>query len=278
MPFDEKQISRSIQRDFRKEIWRKFISAVKTYHLIEAGDRIAVCLSGGKDSLLLAVCMRELQKYSEVPFSVAYLTMDPGYSPENRTRTLDNAHALFFEPKVFESPIFEALQNVTVSPCHVCAAMRRGYLYKEARKMGCNKIALGHHLDDVVETVLLSLLYGGEYKTMMPRLNSKNYAGMQLIRPLYLVRERDIIAWKNAMGMECLTCACVVTKKEDGGKRKRVKCLIAQLEEENPAVIGNIFHSLEHVNLQTVLGYQMTTESELVRVAEQEINADTERQ
>ena len=276
MPFDEKQISRSIQRDFRKEIWRKFISAVKTYHMIEAGDRIAVCLSGGKDSLLLAVCMRELQKYSEVPFSVSYLTMDPGYSPENREKTLQNAHALYFEPKVFESPIFEALQNVKASPCHVCAAMRRGYLYKEARNMGCNKIALGHHLDDVVETVLLSLLYGGEYKTMMPRLNSKNYAGMQLIRPLYLVREKDIIAWKDAMGLECLTCACVVTKKEDGGKRKRVKNLIAQLEGETPAVIGNIFHSLEHVNLQTVLGYQMTTESEIVHVAEQVVDVDSD--
>ncbi len=276
MPFDEKQISRSIQRDFRKEIWRKFISAVKTYHLIEAGDHIAVCLSGGKDSLLLAVCMRELQKYSEVPFSVSYLTMDPGYSPANREKTRQNAHALYFEPKVFESPIFEALQNVKASPCHVCAAMRRGYLYKEAQNMGCNKIALGHHLDDVVETVLLSLLYGGEYKTMMPRLNSKNYAGMQLIRPLYLVREKDIIAWKDAMGLECLTCACVVTKKEDGGKRKRVKNLIAQLESETHAVIGNIFHSLEHVNLQTVLGYQMTTESEIVHVTEQAADVDSD--
>jgi len=265
---DEKDISRSVQRDFRKEIWRKFVAAVKKYHLIESGDHIAVCLSGGKDSLLLAVCMRELQKYSEIPFQVSYLTMDPGYTAGNLEKTLQNARALGFEPYVFASPVFGAVSQAKGSPCHVCAAMRRGYLYKEAGKLGCNKIALGHHLDDVVETVLLSLLYGGEYKTMMPRLNSKNYPGMQLIRPLYLVREKDIVAWKNQMGLECLTCACIVTQKEDGGKRRRVKRLIAELEKETPPVIGNIFHSLEHVNLQTVLGYQTTTDSAIVNVAE----------
>ena len=240
---------------------------MKRYRMIEAGDHIAVCLSGGKDSLLLAVCMRELQKYSEMPFQVSYLTMDPGYTAENRERTLENARALGFEPHVFESPIFEALGSVRGSPCHVCAAMRRGYLYKEAAKLGCNKIALGHHMDDVVETVLLSILYGGEYKTMMPKIKSKNYPGMQLIRPLYLIREKDIMAWKARMGLECLTCACAVTQREDGGKRRRVKRLIAELEKETPPVIGNIFHSLEHVNLQTVLGYQTTAESGIVNVA-----------
>lgn len=265
---DMKDISRSVQRDYRKDIWRKFIAAVKNYHLIEAGDSIAVCLSGGKDSLLLAVCMRELQKYSDVPFELKYLTMDPGYTKDNRARCLSNARALLFEPEVFDSPIFSALDGVTGSPCHVCAAMRRGYLYKEARKLGCNKIALGHHLDDVVETVLMSLLYGGEYKTMMPKLKSKNYPGMELIRPLYLTREKDIIDWTKHMGLTCLSCACKVTQKEDGGKRKRVKRLIAELERETPPVIGNIFHSLEHVNLQTVLGYQMTTDSPVIPVTQ----------
>lgn len=268
MVTDLKEISRSVQRDFRKEIWRGFVGAVKRYGLIKAGDHIAVCMSGGKDSLLLAVCMRELQKYSDVPFQVSYLTMDPGYTPQNRARTLENARALGFEPTIFDSPIFEAVANVSGSPCHVCAAMRRGYLYKEAKKLGCNKIALGHHLDDVVETVLLSLLYGGEYKTMMPKLKSKHYEGMELIRPLYLVREKDIVAWKEHMGLVCLTCACSVTQKEDGGKRLRVKRLLEQLERETPPVIGNIFHSLEHVNLETVLGYQTTTDGEIVRVTE----------
>ena len=264
----EKNVSRSVQREFRKEIWRSFIAAVKRYHLIEAGDKIAVCLSGGKDSLLLAVCMRELCRYSEVPFEMVCLTMDPGYTPENRQKLVDNAALLGFETNIFDSPIFEALEHTAVSPCHVCAAMRRGYLYKEARKLGCNKIALGHHMDDAVETVLLSLLYGGEYKTMMPVVHSKNYPGMRLIRPLYLVRERDILAWKDAMHLDCLTCACKVTRQEDGGKRKRVKRLIAQLEEETPPVFGNIFHSLEHVDLQTVLGYHLPGTEGIVQVIE----------
>lgn len=258
-------ISRSVQRDFRKTLWRGFVKAVKQYGMINASDHIAVCLSGGKDSLLMAVLLRELQRYSEVPFQLSYLTMDPGYSAKNREMTLQNAVRLGFNPTVFSSPIFSVLDTVKGSPCHVCAAMRRGYLYKEARKLGCNKIALGHHMDDVVETILLSLLYGGEYKTMMPRLKSKNYEGMELIRPLYFLRERDIVAWKEHMELTCLTCACSVTQKEDGGKRKYVKDLLAKLEAETPPVIGNIFHSIEHVNLQTVLGYQLTTQSEIVK-------------
>ena len=258
--------SRSVQRDFRKPVWRKFISAVKTYQLIEPGDHVAVCVSGGKDSLLLAVCMRELAKYSDVPFRVSYLSMDPGYTPENRARMIDNAVRLGFSLNVFDSPIFEAVDTLSRGFCHVCASMRRGYLYKEAQNLGCNKIALGHHMDDAVETILLSLLYGGEYKTMMPRLSSKNFPGMQLIRPLYLVREKDIIAWRDAMGLETLRCACKVTQSEDGGKRKQVKDLLARLEEETPAVFGNIFHSIEHVNLQTVLGYQERTDAPIVRV------------
>lgn len=258
--------SRSVQRDFRKPIWRKFLSAVRTYDLIQPGDHVAACISGGKDSLALAVCLRELAKYSDVPFQVSYLSMDPGYTPENRARMIENAGRLGFELKVFDSPIFEAVESVSRGFCHVCASMRRGYLYKEARKLGCNKIALGHHLDDAVETILLSLLYGGEYKTMMPRLKSRNFQGMELIRPLYLVRERDIIAWRDFMGLETLRCACRVTQSEDGGKRHQVKEMLAAWEKENPAVFGNIFHSIEHVNLQTVLGYQFRTDTPIVRV------------
>lgn len=256
--------SRSIQRDFRKPIWRKFLSAVRTYDLIQAGDHVAACISGGKDSLALAVCLRELAKYSDVPFKVSYLSMDPGYTLENRQRMIENAEKLGFELNVFDSPIFEAVESVPRGACHVCASMRRGYLYKEAKKLGCNKIALGHHLDDAVETILLSLFYGGEYKTMMPKLKSKNFEGMELIRPLYLIRERDIIEWQNHMGLDTLRCACKVTQSEDGGKRKQVKDLLARLEAETPGVFGNIFHSIEHVNLQTVLGYQMRSDSPII--------------
>ena len=175
---------------------------------------------------------------------------------------------LGFELHIFESPIFEALEGLSRGFCHVCASMRRGYLYKEAKKLGCNKIALGHHMDDAVETILLSLFYGGEYKTMMPRLKSKNFEGMELIRPLYLVRERDIIAWQQFMGLDTLRCACQVTQSEDGGKRKKVKELLKNLEEETPGLFGNIFHSIEHVNLQTILGYQETTDSPIIRVTD----------
>ncbi len=256
--------SRSVQRDFRKPIWRAFLSAVRDYGLIEAGDRVACCISGGKDSLLLAVCLRELAKYSNVPFSVEYLAMDPGYTEQNRALMESNCRKLGFAPKIFETEIFRAVDSVDKSPCHVCAAMRRGYLYKEAQKLGCNKIALGHHMDDAVETILMSLLYGGEYKTMMPEVNSENWQGMKLIRPLYLVREKDIIAWKEQMGLETLRCACKVTAGDTGGgARARVKRLIAELENENPAVFGNIFHSAEHVDLSYVLGYSLPGEKEV---------------
>lgn len=262
--------SRSVQRDFRKEIWRKFIAAVKNYGLIKPGDHVAVCISGGKDSMLLATCMREMAKYSDVPFQVSYLSMDPGYTKENREKMIRNAEKLGFELNIFDSPIFEALATLNRGYCHVCASMRRGYLYKEAKKLGCNKIALGHHMDDAVETILLSLFYGGEYKTMMPKLKSKNFEGMELIRPLYLVREKDIIAWQEHMGLDTLRCACRVTQSEDGGKRKKVKELLKNLEEETPGLFGNIFHSIEHVNLQTILGYQERTDAPIIRVTDGE--------
>ncbi len=268
--------SRSVQRDFRKEIWRKFIAAVKNYGLIKPGDHVAVCISGGKDSMLLATCMREMAKYSDVPFRVSYLSMDPGYTKENREKMISNAEKLGFELHIFESPIFEALATLNRGYCHVCASMRRGYLYKEAKKMGCNKIALGHHMDDAVETILLSLFYGGEYKTMMPKLRSKNFEGMELIRPLYLVREADIIAWQEHMGLDTLRCACQVTQSEDGGKRKKVKELLKTLEEETPGLFGNIFHSIEHVNLQTILGYQERTDAPIIRVTDGEACAEAD--
>ena len=253
---EEIRASRSVQRDYRKPIWRRFLSAVRDYGMIREGDKVACCLSGGKDSLLLAVCLRELHKYTNVPFELEYISMDPGYTEENRSLMISNAHHLGFDPYVFNTEIFEAIEHTESSPCHVCAAMRRGYLYKEAQKRGCNKIALGHHMDDAVETILMSLLYGGEYKTMMPKVNSLHYPGMQLIRPLYLVREKDIISWQQAMGISTLRCACKVTMSEDGGARAKVKKMIRELENENNAVFGNIFHSIEHVDLGTVLGYK----------------------
>ena len=255
--------SRSMQRTYRKEIWRKFLLAVRKYDLIQENDHVAVCVSGGKDSLALAVCMRELSKYGRVPFKVSFLAMDPGYEPENRARMIENARNLGLELTVFDSHIFEAVETAPKSPCHVCAAMRRGYLYKEARKLGCNKIALGHHLDDAVETILMSQLYGGEYKTMMPVLNSKNYEGMQLIRPLYLVREKDIVNWARYLKIDTLRCACRVTRSEDGGKRKEIKELIQMLEKRNSSVVWNILHGIERVNLETVLGYRYTTHGDV---------------
>ena len=255
--------SRSMQRTYRKEIWRKFLLAVRKYDLIQENDHVAVCVSGGKDSLALAVCMRELSKYGRVPFKVSFLAMDPGYEPKNRARMIENARNLGLELTVFDSPIFEAVETAPKSPCHVCAAMRRGYLYKEARKLGCNKIALGHHLDDAVETILMSQLYGGEYKTMMPVLNSKNYEGMQLIRPLYLVREKDIVNWARYLKIDTLRCACRVTRSEDGGKRKEIKELIQMLEKRNSSVVWNILHGIERVNLETVLGYRYTTHGDV---------------
>ena len=254
----------SIITTYRKPIWRNFIKAVKNYQLISPGDRIAVCISGGKDSLLLAVCLRQLQRHSEMPFELVYLSMDPGYEPENRKKIEENAKKLEIDLEMFDSPIFEAVEGAPASPCHVCAAMRRGYLYKEAKKRGCNKIALGHHYDDVVQTVLLSMFYEGQYKTMMPKVMSDNWEGMELIRPLYMVREENIIEWQNEMGLDCLRCACKVTKSEDGGKRKYIKNLIEKLSEENPKLKNNIFASLTSVDLDTVLGHKPVGEKRIV--------------
>lgn len=249
------QIGHEITARFRKQIWTPFLTAVKNYGMALPGDKIAVCLSGGKDSLLLAKCMQVLKRYSKVPFEVVYLCMDPGYSPENRESILKAAGALGISPEVFQTDIFGVVAGVKSSPCHVCASMRRGHLYKEAKLRGCNKIALGHHRDDAAETILLSIFYGGQFKAMLPKLKSENFEGMELIRPLYLVRERAIKAWLDSTQIKTISCACRVTRSGDGGKRARVKCLLAELEKEQPNIIDNIISSSENVNLATLLSY-----------------------
>lgn len=266
-------VEHSVTTRFRKTIWRNFISAVKKYKLIEKDDVVGVCLSGGKDSLLLAVCMRILQKYSELPFELRFLSMNPGYEAQNTEMIAETAKKLGFDMHTFHSEILSVAER-SPSPCHICAAMRRGYLYKEARKLGCNKIALGHHFDDAVETVLISLFYAGEYKTMMPKLDSTNYEGMQLIRPLYHVRERYIKDWLKANNIEAITCACSVTKREDGGKRKEIKLLLKEMERANPNIYNNIFASLQAVNLQTVIGYRFHTDGKVHSVMDMRLDKD----
>ncbi len=255
----EQQIQRSIIKKYRKQIWNRFIGALKDYRLINRGDRVAVCISGGKDSFLLACCIKELQLHSSVPFEAEYLVMDPGYKEENLSLIRRNAALTELPVHIFQSPIFEVVSHAEGSPCYLCARMRRGYLYKEAQKLGCNKIALGHHFDDVIETILMSILYGGEFRTMMPKLHSKNFEGMELIRPLYLVKEQDILAWRNYNRLEFLQCACRLTEGTASGTvdsaRKDVKELIAQLRRKNPNIDSNIFRSAGNVNLETLIAY-----------------------
>lgn len=253
-------VEKSIQKKYRRKIWIPFLTAIKEYRLIQEGDRIAVCISGGKDSMLMAKCMQHLQKYSDFPFEVKFLVMDPGYSAANRQRILDNAAVLRLPVRVFETRIFDIVYREDRSPCYLCARMRRGFLYKHARELGCNKIALGHHFDDVIETILMSVFYGAEIRTMMPKLHSTNYPGMQLIRPMYRVREADIIAWSRYNGLSFLQCACRFTENCErtggGSKRQEMKKLIAALRKENPNIDKNIFHSVENVNLEAVVGYR----------------------
>ncbi|MDD4081023.1 MAG: ATP-binding protein [Eubacteriales bacterium] len=254
-------VQHAITTRYRKTIWRKFLSAMQRYQMTRPGDKIAVCCSGGKDSLLLAKCMQTLQKYSTVPFEVVYLHMDPGYSPDNRQKVLDTAQTLGITPEVFQTDIYQVVEGVKQSPCHVCAAMRRGHLYKAARQRGCNKIALGHHYDDAAETLVMGMLYGGEFKAILPRLKSENYAEMELIRPLYLVREKAVISWKETFGLDTVTCACRVTRQEGGGKRKEVKTLLQSLEKQQTNVVDNVMASASRVNLSTLLGYRQTADS-----------------
>ena len=257
------EVEKSLRKKFRKEIWSKFTKAVNTYELVKPGDKIAVCISGGKDSMLMAKCFQELKLHDKFDFEVKFLVMDPGYSPRNRQVIEENARILNIPITVFESDIFESVYNIEKSPCYLCARMRRGHLYAYAKELGCNKIALGHHYDDVIETILMGMLYGAQVQTMMPKLHSTNFEGMELIRPLYLVREDDIKAWRDYNGLNFIQCACKFTdtcttcnNEENQSKRVEIKELIKTLKQVNPHVESNIFRSVENVNIDTVIAYK----------------------
>lgn len=256
------RVEEGIRTRFKKVLFSPFAKAINTYRLVEPGDKIAVCISGGKDSMLLAKLFQELKRHNKFDFELVFLVMDPGYSPENRELIELNARVLGVPITVFESNIFDSVFQVEHSPCYLCARMRRGHLYSKAQELGCNKIALGHHYDDVIETTLMGMLYGAQMQTMMPRVNSQNFAGMRLIRPMYLVRESDVKAWRDAYGLRFLQCACRFTDtcSIEGGntasKRQKVKRLIRQLKAEDPEIEQNIFKSAENVNLATVVAYK----------------------
>ena len=256
-----KDVEESIRKRFRKKIWCRFTKAINEYELVKPGDNIAVCISGGKDSMLMAKLFQELKRHNKFPFGVQFLVMDPGYSPENRQVIETNAKNLNIPITIFESDIFESVFHVEKSPCYLCARMRRGHLYSQAKALGCNKIALGHHYDDVIETILMGMLYGAQVQTMMPKLHSTNFEGMELIRPLYCVLESDILRWKEYNGLDFIACACKFTEataKETPAfsARKRVKELIVELKEELPNVESNIFQSIHNVQLDTLAEYK----------------------
>ena len=258
------EAERSINKKFRKEIWNKFIEGVKNYQLISEGDRIAVCISGGKDSMMLAVLMKMLQRYSDVKFELKYIVMDPGYNPENRRKIENNAEILEIPIHVFETDIFDIADNVSESPCYLCARMRRGHLYAEAQKFGCNKIALGHHLSDVIETTLMGMMYGSQIQGMLPRLKSTNFEGMELIRPLYCILEEDIIRWANYNELSFIACACKLTARaavdENASKRREIKMFIKDLKKVNPEIEKNLFNSIHRCNVDTLVGYKIDGE------------------
>ena len=254
----------SIRKKFHKQLFTPFAKACKTYKLIEEGDCIAVCISGGKDSMLMAKLFQEIQRHRQCNFELKFLVMDPGYNKDNRALIESNAKTLGIPITIFESDIFDAVDSIEKSPCYICARMRRGYLYSKAKEIGCNKISLGHHYDDVIETILMGMLHGAQIQTMMPKLHSTNFEGMELIRPLYLVREKDICAWRDYNDLHFLQCAChftdtCTTCHEDGttsSKRLETKKLIASLKKDNPFIEANIFKSVENVNLDTVIEYK----------------------
>lgn len=265
-------IERSIIKEYRKTIWRPFVKGLQEYKMIQDGDRVAVCISGGKDSMLLAKCLQQLKRQSDTKFELEFIVMDPGYQPENRKLIEENAALMNIPLRMFDSDIFDIVVDVDQSPCYLCARMRRGYLYSHARELGCNKIALGHHFDDVIETILMGILYGGQINTMMPKLHSTNFSGMELIRPLYFVKEEDILAWRDSNHLHFLQCACRFTEqiaKEraaageavNGGdivhtsKRQEMKELIAKLRKNSPFIDANIMKSVENINLDACLGY-----------------------
>lgn len=256
-------IERSIMKKYRKELWNPFIKAVKNYELVQENDKIAVCISGGKDSMLMAKLMQLLQRYGDVPFELTFLVMDPGYNEKNRKKIEENAKILNVPITVFETNIFDVANSVDKSPCYLCARMRRGYLYSKAKELGCNKIALGHHFDDVIETTLIGMFYASQLKAMIPKLHSTNFECMELIRPMYCIHEEDIIAWMNYNGLEFIQCACRFTENytlnnNEGGisKRQEIKMLIRQLKKDNPLIDKSIFNSIHAVSLDTMPGYK----------------------
>ncbi len=263
-PVNDNEIARraekSIQKKFHKELFSKFAKAIVGYGLIKPNDKIAVCISGGKDSVLMAKLFQELKRHNKVPFELVFLVMDPGYSKVNRELIEHNAKILNIPLTVFETDIFDSVVNIDKSPCYICARMRRGHLYHSAKDLGCNKIALGHHYDDVIETILMGMLYGGQVQTMMPKIKSANFEGMELIRPMYLVREKDIKAWRDYNGLRFLQCACKFTEGVvadlSGSKRQKVKELIRRLESEDKGIEQNIFKSVENVSLGSIIEYK----------------------
>ena len=258
------EVESSLRKKFHTPLFSKFAKAIREYELLKPGDKVAVCISGGKDSMLMAKLFQELKRHDKFPFELEFVVMDPGYREENRKKIEENAPLLGVPVRIFESQIFDAVDVIEKSPCYLCARMRRGYLYRAAKELGCNKIALGHHYDDVIETILMGLLYAGQFQTMMPKLHSTNFEGMELIRPMYLIREEDIIRWKDFHGLSFLQCACHFTEtcwtvREDGtavSKRKETKQLIAELKKTNPYVESNLFQSVTNVSLKTVIAYK----------------------
>lgn len=258
-----KDIERSIIKTFRKEVWCRFTKAINEYELIKDGDKIAVCISGGKDSMIMAKLFQELLRHGKHNFELEFLVMDPGYNEANYQRIVDNSRLLGIPITVFKSDIFDTVDVIANNPCYMCARMRRGHLYAKAKELGCNKIALGHHYDDVIETILMGMLYGGQMQSMMPKLHSTNFEGMELIRPLYLIRERDIIRWRDHNKLYFINCACRLTEScascggtEQGSKRGEIKRLIAELEKIDPVIANNIFRSSENVNIDTLIEYK----------------------
>ena len=254
-------IEQSITLKFRKTIWQPFVTAIKKYRLLSEGDKVAVCISGGKDSMLLAKLMQMLRRYSDFPFDLEFIVMDPGYLPQNRQKIIDNAAKLEIPIKIFDTDIFDSVKDVKDSPCYLCARMRRGHLYSFAKSLGCNKIALGHHFDDVIETLMMSILYGAQIQGMIPKLHSTNFEGMQLIRPMYMVHESAIIAWRDYNNLSFLQCACRFTEQVENevaeSKRQETKRIIAELKKTNPQVMENIFNSMNNVSVDTMCEYKL---------------------
>ncbi len=257
------EIEQTITKRFRKEIWKMFVKGISEYKMIQDGDKIAVCISGGKDSMLMAKCFQEIKKHRKMNFELEFIVMNPGYNEENKQKIIDNAKILNVPITMFETDIFDRVVHIENNPCYLCARMRRGYLYEKAKELGCNKIALGHHFDDVIETILMGMFYGSQMQTMMPKVCSTSHPGMELIRPLYFVREEDIIAWKEKNDLDFIQCACKFTEEYnmsqnpgDVSKREEMKQLIKDMKKKYDKIDINIFNSVQNVNLDTIISYR----------------------